>query len=366
MPNRTGHRLGSYRLTRLLGGGGFGEVYAATHLMLEREAAIKVLWPSPLEDRSKELLQEAQKVAQLRHQNIVQIYDFGLDAQNNTPYLVMEYLPQNLDQAIPLGTVLHPQQVLAYLKQIAAALDYAHEHQVIHLDLKPKNVLLSSNGEVVLADFGIAQTLPPAASHITLPGFIGSHHYSAPEQFNPQKPGPASDQYAVGCMVFQWLTGKLAFEGSFYHVGELKTRRPPPSLVQANSKLPLSLERVVAQALAQNPKDRFLTVKMFARAFERAITIPPSNRGEVQAGPPFHARDLIDEEAIPAWARGEPLPALSGVEGWRGRELIDEEALPEWMREDAPVGLPDLGKLRGSDLVHVEALPAWLRASGEN
>jgi hypothetical protein len=136
--------------------------------------------------------------------------------------------------------------------------------------------------------------------------------------------------------------------------------------VQANPKLPLSLERVVAQALAQHPKDRFPNVKMFARAFGRAITVPPSNRGTVHAGPPFNARDLIDEEAIPAWARGETRPARSFVEGWRGRALIDEEALPDWMRDDAPSVLPGLGKLCGSDLVDVDALPAWLRAYREN
>lgn len=150
-----GQQLGNYRLLRVLGQGAFASVYLGEHLYLERLAAIKVLHVQ-MEPRTYEAFQrEARTIAQLSHPHIVGVYDFGIASQ--TPYLVMEYVQGGtLQEHFPKGTRLSFTQIATSVKQIASALDYAHEHRVIHRDVKPGNILLSANHEIVLSDFGIA------------------------------------------------------------------------------------------------------------------------------------------------------------------------------------------------------------------
>src|SRR5947208_247961 len=155
MAERVGQSLGNYQLLRLLGRGAFAEVYLAEHRYLEVPAAIKVLQVRMESDTQEQFRREARTIAHLHHPHIIRVLDFGF--QDQTPYLVMEYTPNGtLRTRHPKGTRLPLEQIVPYVKQIAPALDYAHQQRVIHRDVKPENLLLTANDEIVLSDFGIA------------------------------------------------------------------------------------------------------------------------------------------------------------------------------------------------------------------
>ena len=155
MPNRVGQQLGNYRLIRLLGRGGFAEVYLGEHIRLNTMAAIKVLQTQLEDTDANSFLIEAKTIAQLEHPHIIRILDF--DIEEGIPFLVMSYAPNGtLRQRYPRGTRLPLPTVVSYIKQVADALQYAHDAKLIHRDIKPENMLLGKRDEVLLSDFGIA------------------------------------------------------------------------------------------------------------------------------------------------------------------------------------------------------------------
>ena len=146
MPDRTGQQLGNYRLIRLLGKGGFAEVYLGEHLYLKTYAAVKVLFTSPKDKQVEEFLLEAQTLAQLTHPNIIRVREFAVI--HDIPFLAMDYAPGGtLRQRHPKGSTLSLEQTVAYTKQVAGALQYAHNHNIIHRDVKPENFLLRCSTE---------------------------------------------------------------------------------------------------------------------------------------------------------------------------------------------------------------------------
>src|SRR5690348_4868146 len=176
---RAGQRLGNYRLIQLLGRGNFADVYLGQHVHLNTQAAIKVLHGRLTEHDLSSFLNEARVIAHLRHPHIVQVLDFGVE--DATPFLVMEYAPNgNLRQRHPPRTRLAPEMVLAYVRQIADALQFAHDQKLIHRDIKPENMLMGSNNEVLLSDFGIAIMYPVARSRPEQDA-AGTVPYMAPE-----------------------------------------------------------------------------------------------------------------------------------------------------------------------------------------
>src|SRR5436305_2362371 len=197
-----GQRLGNYQLSQLLGNGGFAEVYLGEHIYLKTSAAIKVLEMQLANDALDSFLNEARTIARLEHPNIVRVLEFGMEGQ--TPYLVMSYAPNGtLRQLYPRGTILSPTSIASYVKQIAAALQYAHDRKLIHRDIKPENMLLGANNEVLLSDFGLA-IVAKSANSIHLQDRAGTIAYMAPEQLEG-KPCTASDQYGLGVVVYEWL-----------------------------------------------------------------------------------------------------------------------------------------------------------------
>src|SRR5258708_1321818 len=149
MASRVGQQLGNYRLIRLLGRGGFAEVYLGEQVYLNTHAALKVLHVQLTDEQARDFLQEAQTIAPLEHSHIVQVLDYGV--QEGTPFLVMRYAPYgNLRTAHPKGSILPAETVVAYVKQVAAALAYAHERKLIHRDIKPENMLLGAHQHVLL------------------------------------------------------------------------------------------------------------------------------------------------------------------------------------------------------------------------
>lgn len=156
MNDHTGKQFGNYRLLRLVDSGGFADVYLGEHVYLKTLNAVKVLQMQLFEvDQQQNFFNEARFIAHLKHPHIVQVQDFGVE--KDTPFLVMSYAPHgNLRQRHPEGTRVPVSMVVSYVKQIASALQYAHDQKLIHRDIKPENMLVGSNGEILLSDFGIA------------------------------------------------------------------------------------------------------------------------------------------------------------------------------------------------------------------
>src|SRR5579863_1926919 len=164
MVDRVGQQLGNYRLTRLLGQGGFADVYLGEHVYLKNHAALKVLHTQLFEKDATSFVLEAQTLARLSHPHIVRVLDFAV--QDGTPFLVMEYATGGtLRQRHPRGTRLSPGAIVPYVGQAASALHYAHSQHVIHRDVKPENMLLGARSEVLLSDFGLAVLMPHVHSH---------------------------------------------------------------------------------------------------------------------------------------------------------------------------------------------------------
>jgi serine/threonine protein kinase len=272
MTDRIGQQLGNYRLLRLLGQGGFAQVYLGTHLRMETKAAIKVLTSNLADEDVRQLLAEARIVACLEHPHIVRILDF--DVERGIPFLVMSYAPHGtVRQRYPRGTRLPLDTVVVYLKQVADALQYAHEARLIHRDIKPENMLLGPRDEILLSDFGIA-TVAHSSRSQDAQEIAGTITYMAPEQ-TQGKARPASDQYAMGVIVYEWLSGTLPFGGT---AGEIVTQHilaSPPSLCEKVPTLPPTLEAVVFKALEKDPHRRFASMREFAMAFEEAYRASP-------------------------------------------------------------------------------------------
>src|SRR2546422_3099215 len=267
MPDHIGQQLGSYQLIQMLGQGQWGSVYLGEHVHLRTKAAIKVLH-GPWDEREVEgLLGEARTLASLRHPHIVRVLDFGV--QQGTPFLVMEYAPGGtLRQLHPKGMRLSLQTVVSYVKQVASALQYAHVQRLIHRDLKPENLLLGPDQEVWLSDFGLAIVAHSTRSQ-PFQQTAGTLAYMAPEQLQGH-PTPASDQYALGVMVYEWLCGERPFSGPLTELAVKQALAPPPALSEKVPTIPAVVEHVVLQALAKDSKLRFASVQAFALALEEA------------------------------------------------------------------------------------------------
>jgi serine/threonine protein kinase len=268
MTDRVGQHLGNYHLLRVLGQGSFATVYLGEHQDLGWLVAIKVLHLRVEAGSYESFRREARTIAQLRHPHIIGVHDFGTSP--DTAYLVMEYSPNGtLRSQCPKGTRLPFEQIVTYVKQIASALDYAHEQHVIHRDVKPENILLGPNHEVVLSDFGIA-VVQRTWDSLPTQKPAGTPIYMAPEQIQ-HKPCAASDQYALGIMVYEWLCGEPPFHGPLFEVFAQHLHRSPPSLCTRLPELPPAVEDAVFGALAKDPGQRFESVTDFATVLEEAF-----------------------------------------------------------------------------------------------
>jgi serine/threonine protein kinase len=257
---------------RLLGEGGFAQVYLAEHTFLKKQAAIKVLHGQVTEDALETFLGEAQTIARLEHPHIVRILDFGVE--NKIPFLVMSYAPNGtLRQRHCEGSRLPLSTIVSYLTQIAPALQYAHTHKVIHRDIKPQNMLIGLHDELLLSDFGIAIVFESTSFQSTQ-NQAGTSVYMAPEQYQG-KPRPASDQYALGVVVYEWLCGERPFQGTQREIEVQHLAAAPPPLREKAPHVSVALEQVVLKALAKDRKERFASVQDFADAFEQACQSPP-------------------------------------------------------------------------------------------
>lgn len=267
--DRVGQQLGNYRLIRLLGQGGFAEVYLGEHIHLGTQAAIKLLRTQLVSEDASTFRNEARTLACLVHPHIVRVFDFGIEGE--TPFLVMDYASNGtVRNRYPKGVVLPLLTILNYVKQVADALQYAHNERFIHRDIKPENLLVGRRQEVLLSDFGIALFAQTSRSQ-SIQDVAGTANYMAPEQFQG-KPRPASDQYALAIMAYEWLTGACPFHGSFTEIASQHLFVPPPPLQEKTPGISPAIEQVVLTALAKDPHHRFSSVQAFAMALEQACS----------------------------------------------------------------------------------------------
>ncbi len=284
---------GRYHLVRSLGSGGMGEVYLMQDMRINRQVAIKVIrsegtsYPdsTAAKEAARLFQREARAIAALEHPNILPLYDFGEEIHDGMTitYMVMPFCAEGslaswLRQRNS-ASMLSLQDVMHLVEEAADALQYAHDQNVIHLDVKASNFLLRSNKKnpnrpiLLLADFGIARSsVTVASSSRTIRGTPSS---MAPEQWS-SNPVPATDQYALAIMTYEMLVGRAPFVGSMEQVmyQHFSIQPPPPGTF--NPQLSTAIDSVILRALAKKPEDRFPSIADFARAFEQAIQLSPN------------------------------------------------------------------------------------------
>lgn len=284
-----GQTLGGYEIVELIGAGGMAEVYMAYEYSVDRYVAIKVLLKRYSSDEDFRALfdREARLIAKLEHAHILPLYAYG--EQDGLLYLVMRYyrsgsLASLIEQEGPLPL----EEVNRLLKQMASALDYAHERDILHRDIKTENVLLSSNGDAYLGDFGLAKMASAEASSLTGNFVVGTPAFMSPEQcLGEENLTPASDQYSLGIVLFNMITGQMPFTAeSPLKVIHRQIRQPPPSLCKLRPDLPELAEQVVQRALAKKPTERFADCQTLSDAFDQAL----AGRGLRQIRGPLRKR----------------------------------------------------------------------------
>lgn len=292
-----GHILDDrYQIIEMIGGGGMANVYLAKDLILNRQVAIKMLRMEFANDEEfiARFDREAQSATSLSHPNIVNIYDVG--DEEHLLYMVMEYVDgMTLKEYIHRFSPLPMQDVVDIMKQITSAIHHAHEHNIIHRDIKPQNILIDQNGKVKVTDFGIAIALSSTALTQTN-SILGSVHYLSPEQARGGLATKKSDIYSLGIVFFELLTGRLPFSGhSPVSIALKHLQNNTPSVRRYQSDIPQSIENIVLRATAKDPFHRFQSVSDMYHSLETALD--PNRVNEPKYSPPEEVGE--ETKAIP-------------------------------------------------------------------
>jgi serine/threonine-protein kinase len=303
-----GTDFAGYRITGILGRGGMSVVYAAEHVSLGRTVALKLLSPALGRDDSfrDRFTRESQLAARLDHPNIVPIYDAG-EAEGFL-YIAMRHIEgKDLGSLVGDDGPLSLPQTLFYIEQVASALDYAHEQGLVHRDIKPANILVAKPSDrVYLTDFGVAKQT--STRGLTKTGyFLGTFEYAAPEQIEGKGVDGRTDQYALGCVLYECLSGRPPFdaetETSVIHAHLVD---PPPKLTDSRPELPSGLNDIVSTAMAKSKDDRFSSCAELTRALRRIAMGTEAPAGTVLSAPQ-------DRPAASEVAAAPPVPPASEV-----------------------------------------------------
>jgi serine/threonine protein kinase len=262
-----------YELEELVGTGGMSSVFKARDTLLERHVALKILHPHFTEDEQyvERFRREARAVASLSHPNIVTILDRGED--EGRQFLVFELVEgRTLAELLQEeGGRLPVRRALEIAIQVARGLGFAHEHGLVHRDVKPQNVILNGDGRAKVTDFGIARSLE--VQGVTQSGAVlGTSNYIAPEQASGRPVDRTTDVYSLGVVLFELLTGEVPFPGeSFVAVAMQHVSEPPPSVLEVRPDVPVRVARAVDRALEKNPAERFATMDAFAAELQACL-----------------------------------------------------------------------------------------------
>jgi serine/threonine-protein kinase len=277
--------LGKYEIIDRLGRGGMAEVYRGYQASLERYVAIKLLHPFLADDPEfkDRFEREARNVARLRHPNIVQVYDFEYDTNNESYYMVMELidgqtLKDYLGDLHSKGERLSMREIIRITRGAISALAYAHARGMIHRDVKPANLMLDSDGRIVLTDFGIAKIVT-GIQFTASGGLIGTPAYMAPEQGLGEQGDERSDLYSFGVILFQMCTGELPYDAEAPLAVILKhLNQPIPSIYNLNPDVPEAMAAVVYKAMAKDPDERYQTADELLNALDEIELDPTKTR----------------------------------------------------------------------------------------
>ncbi len=326
---------GRYRLVELLGQGGMATIFRATDAQLGREVAVKVLHPEYGRDPDfvARFRQEAQAAGSLSHPNIVSVFDFGSD--DDGPYIVMELVDgEDVATLLARNGPLPPRQAARLSAEVAHALAAAHSRGIVHRDVKPGNILVSSDGRVKVTDFGIARAW--ADARLTLPGVtLGSVHYFSPEQALGEQATEKSDIYSLGIVLYELLTGRRPWEGdNAAAVAMARISAPPPLVSDIRPNVPPVLEAIDRKALSPDPGARYPTAAAMADALEAFL----DDGAPRAAAAPLAGAAAVGAAAGAATA-ARPYPAdayASGTPGGPGSSSPELEEEPEEPRGTSP------------------------------
>ncbi|MDA2891918.1 serine/threonine-protein kinase [Mycolicibacterium sp. BiH015] len=273
--SRLGTRFGPYELQSVIGVGGMGEVYRAYDTLRERMVAIKLLRPEMAADQSfqERFRRESRIAARLQEPHVIPVHNFG--EIDGVLYIDMRLVEgESVKDALRAVGVLPPARAVSIIGQVASALDDAHANGLIHRDIKPENVLLTSTDFAYLVDFGIAHGGGEAT--VTSTGLVvGSSAYMAPERFNGDRGGPASDIYSLTCLLYETLTGRAPYEaGDVRQVWSAHMFAPPPRPSIMRRGVSRAFDDVIARGMAKQPQDRYKTAGELARAAAAALEAP--------------------------------------------------------------------------------------------
>jgi serine/threonine protein kinase len=264
-------RIDRYEILERIAAGGQGTVYRARDTELDRIVAVKVMNHPVTDDPQylEALRREARLAASLDHPNITRVYD--LQVEGDMAYIVMEYVPDSLNKRFPPGQPLPYQRAIEIAIQICQALTQAHTQGMIHGDIKPGNILLTSDGVAQVTDLGIARAMA-SSSQVQQTAITGAYHYMPPEQWSSGPIDRRADIYSLGATLFEMLTGAVPFRGESLHALNLQHQEEPVPAMPRELDVPTAVEDVVRLAMAKSPEDRFPDTEAMAAALERAFT----------------------------------------------------------------------------------------------
>jgi len=298
---------GRYELVELVGTGGMSSVYKAHDRLLERNVALKVLHPHYGDDEEyvERFRREARAVAQMSHPNIVTVIDRGED--DGQQYIVFEYVDgENLKQLVERSGPLPARRVVELGIEMGDALAFAHEHGLVHRDVKPQNVLLTPDGEAKVTDFGIARSLDVEQGVTQTGTVLGTSNYLSPEQASGKPVTPATDVYSLGVVLYELLTGEVPFPGeNFVAVAMKHINEPPPDLAEKRPDIPLRLVAAVQRALEKDPERRFGSMDQFVWELRQCLAEMGSSDSD---------RTFIAPSAVVKQSR--PHPVRAGRPRW--------------------------------------------------
>jgi eukaryotic-like serine/threonine-protein kinase len=285
---------GRYEVEELVGTGGMSSVYRARDTVLGRHVALKILHEhfSTDDQYVERFRREARAIARLNHPNIVTVIDRG--EFEGRQFIVFEHVSgENLKELVRREGPLPVQQALALTHQVARGLAFAHEHGIVHRDVKPQNVLLDEEGSPKVTDFGIARSLDPQDGLTQTGTLLGTSDYIAPEQASGHRVDERSDQYALGVLLYELLTGEVPYPAETFMAAAMRHMRDPvPSVRERRRDVPPEVDAIVARAMAKNPDERFPSVEAMAAAIEAALAEsgPEAATGVIRPAPAARSR----------------------------------------------------------------------------